>query len=320
MFKRIMVPLDGSATAEQVLDTAGDLAKRAGATVVLAHADTPENYIYVEGLPVIDEQGRPLQGTHEREYLSRCSDRLEATWGVSTEVSLLHQSGASSAEMLAASMAETGIDLAAMTTHGRGGLERLWLGSVADQLVRSTHVPILLLRPDGSESILSGLRRVLVPLDGSVVSDRILPYAIGMADLLGAQIMLMRVVQVAERVLISPVGTSVPSVDQAGFDQRLEEAQNFLDSTAKSLPPRLANAGTHVAVSGHVAASIMEAAASTPGTIIAMTTHARTGLQRLFLGSVADKVLRASDIPMLLYKPVDAKSKAARPKAGQSAH
>lgn len=317
MFKRIMVPLDGSTTAEQVLDTAGDLAKRAGAAVVLAHADTPENYIYVEGLPVTDEHGTPLEGTHEREYLSRCSDRMEAIWGVTAEVSVLHQSGASSAEMLAAGMAEAGVDLVAMTTHGRGGLERLWLGSVADQLVRSTHVPILLLRPDGSASILPELRRVLVPLDGSAVSDQILPYAVGLADLLGAQLTLMRVVQVSEQVHISPVGTSVPAVDQVGFEQRLEEAQNFLDSTAKSLPPRTALTDTHVAVSGHVAVSIMEAAASVPGTLIAMTTHARTGLQRLFLGSVADKVLRASHIPMLLYKPETQKPRSGRPKGAR---
>jgi nucleotide-binding universal stress UspA family protein len=312
MFKRILVPLDGSTIAEQVIETAGDLAKRAGATVILAHADTPENYIYVEGLPVTDEHGAPVHGTHEREYLRRWSDCVRETWGVRAEFTVLHQSGASSAEMLATHMAETHIDLVAMTTHGRGGLERLWLGSVADQLVRSTHVPILLLRPDGAVSVLPTIQRVLVPLDGSVISDRILPYAMALASHIGAVVTLMRVVKVTEQVAITPIGTAAPHVDQQGFDQRLEEAQNYLDSTAKSLPPGRAKVVTHVAVSGHVAASILEAAKAERGTLIAMTTHARTGLQRLFLGSVADKVLRASHIPMLLFSPGSPKHKAAR--------
>jgi nucleotide-binding universal stress UspA family protein len=66
MFKKMLVPLDGSPTAEQALDTAGDLAQRAGATLLLAHADTPYNAIYVEGLPVVDAQGKPIRETHER--------------------------------------------------------------------------------------------------------------------------------------------------------------------------------------------------------------------------------------------------------------
>jgi nucleotide-binding universal stress UspA family protein len=289
MFKRILVPLDGSTTAEQVLETAGDLAKRASSAVLLAHADTPENYIFVDGLPVTDEHGVPLQGTHEREYLRRWSERVREKWDVPVDYAVLHQSGASSAEMLATHMADNRVDLVTMTTHGRGGLERLWLGSVADQLIRSTHVPILLLRPDGSESILPSIKRVLVPLDGSVISDRILPYAVALAGYVGA-----------------------PHVDHAGFDQQLEEAHNYLNSTIKSLPPGTARFETHVAISGHVATSILEAASAERGTLIAMTTHARTGLQRLFLGSVADKVLRGSHIPMLLHRPGNPRSKAVK--------
>lgn len=304
MFKRILVPLDGSPVAEHALDTAADLAHRAGATLLLAHADTPDNYIYVEGMPVIDDAGKPLHGTHEREYLRRMADHVHQTYTLSVETRVLDHASSSSADMLADFIAEANIDAVVMTTHGRGGLERLWLGSVADSLVRTTHVPILLLRPDGPGSILPAIHRMLVPLDGSALSDCVLPMAMHLAELLGLTIELMSVVPVSVGISVSPYGAPSASQDTT-FERRMEESQNYLDSTAKTLPPHAGKVKTHVAVSGHVANSIIEAAQNEPGTMIAMTTHARRGLQKLFLGSVADKVVRASNVPVLLYRPVN---------------
>ncbi len=304
MFNRILAPLDGSPVAEHALDTAVDLAYRAGGTLLLAHADTPDNYIYVEGMPVVDDAGKPLHGTHEREYMRRMADRARENHAVNVETRVLEHAGSSSAEMLADYIAEAGTDVVVMTTHGRGGLERLWLGSVADALVRTTNVPILLLRPDGPGSILPSIHRVLVPLDGSALSDKILPYALYVADLLGVTLELMLVVPVSVGMSVSPYGAPGMAQDTT-FERRMEEAQNYLDSTAKSLPPHAGKVKTHVAVSGHVANSIIEAAQSAPGTLIAMTTHARRGLQKLFLGSVADKIVRASDVPVLLYQPAN---------------
>lgn len=302
MFNQILIPLDGSPVAEHALDTAADLARRAGATLLLAHADTPENFIYVEGMPVVDDAGKPLGGTHEREYLRRMADYAREKFNIPSETRLLEQTGSSSAEMLADCIADARIDAVVMTTHGRGGLERLWLGSVADALVRTTHVPILLLRPDGPGSVLPTIHRVLVPLDGSALSDKVLHHALPLAELLGVPMELMSVVPVSIGMTVSPYGA--PSIAQdVTFERRMEEAQNYLDSTAKSLPPHAGKVKTHVVVSGHVASSVIEAAQSTPGTLIAMTTHARRGLQKLFLGSVADKVLRASHAPVLLFRP-----------------
>jgi nucleotide-binding universal stress UspA family protein len=302
MFNRILVPLDGSPVAEHALDTAADLAHRAGATLLLAHADTPDNYIYVEGMPVIDDAGKPLHGTHEREYLRRMAERARQNHVSFVETRVMEQASASSADMLADCIADMKADGVVMTTHGRGGLERLWLGSVADALVRTTHVPILLLRPDGPGSILPAIQRVLVPLDGSALADKVLPHTLHLAELLGVTLDLMTVVPVSVGMTVSPYGAPGMAQDTS-FERRMEEAQNYLDSTAKDLPPHAGKVKTHVAVSGHVANSIIEAAQSTPGTLIAMTTHARRGLQKLFLGSVADKIVRASDGPVLLYRP-----------------
>jgi nucleotide-binding universal stress UspA family protein len=302
MFNRIFVPLDGSPVAEHALDTAADLAHRAGATLLLAHADTPDNFIYVEGMPVVDDAGKPLHGTHEREYLQRMAGRACGSHALSVQTRVLEHTGHSSAEMLADYIAEAGADLVVMTTHGRGGLERLWLGSVADALVRTTHVPILLLRPDGPGTMLASIHRVLVPLDGASLSDKVLPPALHLAELLGVSLDLLTVVPVSVGMTVSPYGAPAPAQD-VSFERRMEEAQNYLDSTAKALPPHARRIKTHVAVSGHVANSIIETAQHEPGTIIAMTTHARRGLQKLFLGSVADKIVRASEGPVLLFRP-----------------
>lgn len=304
MFTRILVPLDGSLVAEHALETAADLAHRAGATLLLAHADTPDNFIYVEGMPVVDEAGAALHGTHEREYLSRMADRARENRALTVETRLIEHAGVSSADMLADYIADARIDLVVMTTHGRGGLERLWLGSVADALVRTTHVPILLLRPDGPESILPAIHRVLVPLDGSALSDKVLRHALHLADLMGVPLELMTVVPVTVGMTVTPYGAPGMAPDTT-FERRIEEAQNFLDSTARTLPPHAGRVKTHVAVSGHVANSVIESAQGTPGTMIAMTTHGRRGLQKLFLGSVADKIVRASDVPVLLYRPLE---------------
>lgn len=302
MFKRILVPLDGSAVAEQALETAADLAGRMGAALLLAHADTPDNYIYVEGLPVVDEHGQPVKGTHERAYLQRWAEQVQHSWRVPVDWRVLSAAGASAAEMLAAFALEAGADCIAMTTHGRGGLERLWLGSVADQLIRMTDAPILLLRPDGGHSILPDLRRVLAPLDGSPSAEGILPLAVHMADALGAELTLLRVAPVAEQVARTSSG--LPASQQGdGFEPSLEAAQGYLDGVLRQLPSRAHPVRAQVTMSGHVAGSILEAARAVPGTLIAMCTHARQGLERLMLGSVADKVLRASDVPLLLCKP-----------------
>ncbi len=304
MFKRILVPLDGSPVAERALDTAADLAHRVGAALLLAHADTPDNFIYVEGMPVVDAAGKPLPGTHEREYLRRMAECARQHFDVAIETRVLDQAGASSAEMLAGYIAEARADAVVMTTHGRGGLERLWLGSVADSLLRASHVPILLLRPNGPGSILPAIRRVLAPLDGSTLSGMALHYALPLADLLGVNLDLITVVPVSIDMAVSPYGLSGVAQDFT-FERRKDEAQRYLDRTVKALPPHAGKVGTHVAVAGHVANSLIEAAQSVPGTLIVMSTHARQGLQKLFLGSVADKIVRASDVPVLLCRPVD---------------
>lgn len=299
MFNVILVPLDGSRNAESALETAADLAQRDGATVLLAHADTPGNPIFVEGAPM-DEEGFPVPGAHEAAYLEQVQSHLQQNWHIEVTYRVLQQPGASPAELLAACAQTEQVGFIVMTTHGRGGLDRLWLGSVVDHLVRVSHAPVLLIRPTEMHSLLPRLQRVLVPLDGSLMAEQILPVAARIAELLSAELRLIRVVDCLEGVQVNQFGVvwASPSPHVA---QHLEEASAYLEAIRCQLPQAL-----HTSVQAIPAPSpaegILEEARSLAGTLVAMTTHARRRLERLLLGSVADKIMRSTS-PILLYRP-----------------
>ena len=148
--RTILIPLDGSPLGEQALPIGRVLAQRAGAAVHLVHVRNPYQPFYVqEGVPVVDEQLRPLRELHERTYLERVRARLQEEAGVEVQVALLE---GPTAQTLSAYANTTGSDLIIMTTHGYGGFERFWLGSVADALVRMSGVPVLLRRSHGPDS------------------------------------------------------------------------------------------------------------------------------------------------------------------------
>jgi nucleotide-binding universal stress UspA family protein len=186
MYRSILVPLDGSPVSEHALLVACDLARRSGALLRLAHVHVMyiAAPIYVEGLPVIDEQVHSLGKAHERAYLERIHTRLlgEGDSDLRIAIAVLDLADTdvrdqTVAQMLASYAATTDTDLIVMTTHGRGGLARVRLGSVADALVRTSPIPLLLVRPDRATMLLehpAAFRQILIALDGSAVAEQIL--------------------------------------------------------------------------------------------------------------------------------------------------
>ncbi len=316
VFKKILVPLDGSAQAEHALKPAAEIAQRSGATLALVHADTPDNFIYVEGHPVLDEQGNAIRAgdprSHEHAYLQRLAEDLRQAHHISVIGEVLSHSGLSAAQLLATHIDATltDDDLIVMTTHGRGGIERLWLGSVTENLIRTVNAPILLIKPDISVSPVhhpAQWKRVLLPLDGSETPERMLPLAQEMANLFDAELALMRVVTTVEQAMLAPFDYA--STWRYGtIEQQQAEAETYLRKIAQTIPARTARVTTHVAIASHVANSIVDATNAVPGTLIAMNTHARSSLAQLLLGSVADKVVRAAGGPVLVQRPRDVQS------------
>jgi nucleotide-binding universal stress UspA family protein len=312
MYRSILVPLDGSPLSEYALPTAYDIACRSGATLGLVHVHqcaTPTP-IYVEGVPAVDQNLLSLSNRHELAYLEHIRDRLTDEHDLLITLAIIDPLDANIrdrtiATMLATHAATTNTDLIVMTSHGWGGLARLWLGSVADVLVRTSPVPVLLLRPDegmsGSDRSRT-IQRILLPLDGSPRSEAIVEHAFALGQVMHSEYTLLRVV--APFILGAPAPFTTPTDFDPDRTMRLQtEAQDYLDTIARRLRSADVQVQTRVLISEQVAAAIIEDARQHSIDLIAMSTAGRSGLARLLIGSVADKVLRSAEIPLLMYRP-----------------
>lgn len=302
MYDSILVPLDGSAVAEQALPVASSIARLSDATLRLVHVHTPHHPIYVEGMPVIDESFRSRRKEHEQAYLKGVGERLASETGLTITCALLQ---GSVAETIAEYARSTGAGLIVMTTYGQGGFARAWLGSVTDALVRCSPTPILVVRPtEGAQDADRSptFQRILIPLDGSGLAEQILAHALALGTLMQAEYTLLHVVQPAALGGALPA-VFAPEVDPNVLQQGEAAAQDYLDGVAARLRTKGARVQTHVLVSSQPAAAILDDARQKGIELIAMASHGRSGLARLLLGSITDKVLRGADVPLLLYRP-----------------
>lgn len=303
--KRILVPLDGSEFAEGAVRAAEALAKRRGAEVHLASivSEVPPAPLAAEAGELIaqwldDEEKRV------REYLTKIEAEILAR-SPALRVEIHVQVGPVSRSL--ESMAdELSVDLVVMTTHGRGAFQRAWLGSIADRLLRRMEHPLLLLKegPDGVPLFEDGGRpaRVLVPLDGSEAAEKALDV---LGEVLGeghpAHLIVASVV--AEGFPLANVYLPHEISDEAERRKRKERAAAYLEEVAH----RLEGAG-----SGTVETRVLEADEPAHGLLrfceengvdlIALSTHGRGGVGRFFLGSVADKLVRGTGVPVLITR------------------
>jgi nucleotide-binding universal stress UspA family protein len=295
MYRHLMVPLDGSVFAEHALPLAVGLAGRSGATLHLVQVHSPVIPAYGGSEILTDIELDALVREGQRSYLGGVAERLTRAAPVRVTTSLLSGpiAGALRDEALA-----TGTDLVVMTTHGRSPLGRLWLGSVSDQMVRHSPAPLLLVRPRESAPDLAAMpawQRVLIPLDGSELAEQALGPATELGRLMGADYTLVRVLD--PDTVPDPVATDGPNGPLVCLS---EEARNYLGQVAGHLRAERLRVQTRV-VLGPPAAAIIEECAAEAADVIAMQTHGRGGLGRLWRGSVADELLRASPVPMLIY-------------------
>jgi len=310
------VPLDGSKFAEQALPLALRIADRAGACLEVVHVHSPcalLNLPYTSS-PYYDPVQDAAYESIERAYLDAIVRRLQETALVSVTSALLD--GAINSTLANGCIVDSilerarsrAADLIVMTTHGRGPLSRFWLGSVAVELVRHGPAPVLLVRPQGPLPELEAeptWKRILIPLDGSELAERVLEPAIALGSLADAEYTLVRVV--ASRLVPDgyPVAAELTAVARAQLDNRSAEAQAYLDCVAKRLRTKSLRIQTHVVVGESAAAAVLGVVRDQNIDLIALATHGRSGLKRLFLGSVADKIVRGTLTSALVYRPRD---------------
>jgi nucleotide-binding universal stress UspA family protein len=308
--RSILVPLDGSPFSEHALPAAVGVARRTGATLELVRVHEPVMPVVpgqLAAVPVTPVASASafdprLEENHRRadeSYLQSTAARITVESGLNARITLLD---GLPGEALAARVTERGADLIVMTTHGRSGLSRLWLGSVAEGLVRHVTVPVLLVKPGERKPDASAraFRRVLIPLDGSPLSESIMEPAIEVA---GAEVK-YSIVRVSEPVgSPSVAGFGAAAVAREEAEQMEHQINAYLDSVAERLRARGLDVERRPLLHVHAASAILHAAAEIGADLIAMATHGRGGLRRLLLGSVADKVLRGADTIVLLYRP-----------------
>ena len=301
-FRSILVPLDGSPLAEQALPLAAEIAQRSGAKLRLAlvHELPP---------PPFDSQAAKLftsievaSRKAERAYLRGVQARVrQGGTRLSSAVTLSGPVGPT----LAKHVGELGIDLVVMATHGRGGLRRSWMGSVADHLIRHLQVPVLLVRsPEGQPTPqrAGGLGQIMVPLDGSPLAEEALDAAARIARLWDAELTL---VQVVRPVLLSAEpAMPVPSAyDEEFTTMWRSQAQDYLDGVIERLQGEGLRASGVALIGWNATDSILDLARPERVGMVVIATHGRGGLRRFALGSVADKLVRSADVPVLVYRP-----------------
>jgi nucleotide-binding universal stress UspA family protein len=222
------------------------------------------------------------------------------------------------ADVICRRVSEVNADLVVMTSHGRTGLSRAWLGSVADEVVRNATVPVLVLRANDERydaEAATPFTRILVAIDGSPESDAILGPAVAMAQCTSAALILTRVVHPIPILIFDPVLPAMPTsiVDEDGTAQLVTQVRTELTAFAEYLERQSGlRVEVEVMMSSDAAEALMQVAVTARADLIAMTTHGR-GASRLVIGSVTDKVLRGSHLPLLLYHPVGVRAPVSAP-------
>lgn len=286
--KGILVPLDGSPLAEAILPVAEEWAKEEGAEVVLLRA-----VLAPHGLGRDDTEATVRVVEEAEAYLKEVAERLERR-GLNQVRWVVWYNDAATA--IAEAVGRYGVDLIAMATHGRSGLSRLFLGSVAEAVVRAVRVPVLLLRGQSAwKPWVTG--RILVPLDGSHTAEAVLPVVERLAGPRDLKITLLEVIE--------PIPSAARAEMPLGVEELIGVRQGDAERYLAKVAEPLKNKGLRVewaVESGRPAERITAVAAQERADLITMVTHGRSGLRRFFLGSVAEGVLRSAAMPVLLFK------------------
>jgi nucleotide-binding universal stress UspA family protein len=292
--------LDGSPLAEQALSCAVTLAQGLAEELVLLHAiptpsdakDLGDNAMGASDL---------LERLEEEadKYLGEVTARVRLT-GLAVQPVVRH---GPAADVIVDYAEQMGVRKIVMATHGYSGIKRWTHGSVAERVLQAASVPVLMVRAQEKKAEasqkLTQCRRILVPLDGSVMAEEVLPPVRSVAKAVGAEIFLFQVAIDQPARMFGIDWLYLPP--EGEFEEEEQRAKAYLDRVARPLREEEIQVFTGTRI-GPVAESIVEFAEDNKIDLIAMCTHGRTGLARWALGSVADRVLRAGGLPILLVR------------------
>ncbi|MCW5881672.1 MAG: universal stress protein [Anaerolineae bacterium] len=293
MLRTILVPLDGSPLGEYALPTATDLAHRSRAQLLLVRAarhDTDEAAAYLDQLPA-EAFGLPTDPMAED---LPASSRLPPCLRLVIP--------GDPAEAILAAARDNAADLIVMTTHGRGGLRHLLLGSVAEKVIAASPLPVWVVRASHPSlpSVVDIPVEILVPLDGSPFAEAALPVARQLASVLHAGILLVHAIEptsLADDLLLTQ-----PIIPPETALLDASEARTYLGDWVERL--RLEGRPARLIVADGTARDVLLRESAAPGIrLVVIATHGRTGLRQTLFGSVAHDVLRHGTLPVVLVRP-----------------
>jgi nucleotide-binding universal stress UspA family protein len=294
---RILVPLDGGPFAEQALRTAIAIARRDRASLDLVYVQPallpPDPELSITRLVEI----RTATRDEIRRHLAEVAARTAKESGLAVTSEVLDGDPATE---LAQFAGRNRVDLIVMCTHGRGPAARLWLGSVADRLLR-IHSGNILFVPAGPDAGAEPpFRSALIPLDGSTLSEEAIAPALRLLAP-GARVLLARNV---EPPVVATFAFEMPVLPPAiPLTALWDAARSYLQ--ARTTLPRSSGMDVHTIVGDgpNAAEWILEVARKEKVGLIAIATHGLGGLRRAMLGSVADKVIRGAPVAVLACRP-----------------
>ena len=306
MYSKVIVPLDGSELAEQAMPYAQLVAGGLSIPIELVQAfDIVPPVVHNQGSMYAVDQMLEDARQRSHHYLARVRETLRAA-GHAASSSILPNAPHHAIEERASGDPDA---LIVMSTHGRGGITRWALGSVTDKVLHTVPNPVLIIRAAAEHSP-AAVETVLVPLDGSDLAETSLEHAVNLAAAVDAVVALARVTHTREyyrRHLTGPRAAIGPS--PAGWVNDLmradaEAATDYLVGVQRRLAAERPDAGEidilHLRHESPAQAIIDQAAE--PKTLVVMTTHGRSGIRRMLMGSVTDRVVRHSNAPVLVVR------------------
>lgn len=300
MYSRILLSLDGSHFAEAAVPWASLIAKRMKLPLRLLLSQPLVNSGHDGYLNLIAANQR----AQSQGYLDDITANLKEE-GLEVSTVVIEGYPADSILREAANEPST---LIVMATHGRSGLLRWTLGSVADRVLNQATTPLLLIRPGHNDGPApeAMLRNVIVPLDGSVVSEQALPHAAALASALDLSVTLALAFP-TEADLVPDVphpflaASALENVEHQ-IEALREQAIGSLERARDQLRSDGVSDVEHCAIQGHPGSVVSDLARDTKDAMIVMTTHGRSGIQRWALGSITDKVVRHVHVPVLVVR------------------
>lgn len=281
MYQSLVVPLDGSELAEQALSYAAELAGGFRSEVVLL---------------TVCMVGDPLKHVLA-DYLERRVERFMSS-NIKARAACIEGEPASSILSFAA---ENKIQLIVISTHGKGGISRWPLGSIATKVVQSSHIPVFLVRSSAQSDITVKLKKIVAALDGSQFAEAIIPHVESFARSLGSEVVLLQVIEPVKLPHITAY-EDWENVEKDLTAKMEREAKRYLEKKKTALQGK----GLKVAAEllrGKPVETILQYVVDKDVDLVALTTHGFSGITRWAYGSVAARVVEASPRPVLLVRP-----------------